>query len=125
MEGYKRIQRGDVFFAELTGSIGSEQNGLRPVLVLQNDIGNQHSPTIIVAPLTSKAGKSMLPTHVKLYGKTGIPHNSTILLEQIRTIDKSRLRGYTCSVDEPTMARVDKATAISLGLCRKQKGATV
>lgn len=114
MESYNTIRRGDVFFAELTGGVGSEQNGVRPVLVLQNDVGNRHSPTIIVAPLTSKGNKSMLPTHVKIHGATRLPRNSTVLLEQIRTIDRCRLRGYVCSADHDTMMQVDTATAISL-----------
>ena len=116
MESYNTIRRGDVFFAELTGGVGSEQNGVRPVLVLQNDVGNRHSPPIIVAPLTSKGNKSMLPTHVKIHGATRLPRNSTVLLEQIRTIDRRRLRGYVCSANHDTMMQVDTATAISLGL---------
>lgn len=122
MESYSTIRRGDVFFAELTGGIGSEQNGIRPVLVIQNDVGNRHSPTIIVAPLTSKDNKSLLPTHVKFYGAARLPHNSTILLEQIRTIDKHRLRGYVCSADRDTMMQVDMAAAISLGLRNSTSG---
>ena len=113
MESYNTIRRGDVFFAELTGGVGSEQNGVRPVLVLQNDVGNRHSPTIIVAPLTGKGNKSMLPTHVKIHGAIRLPRNSTVLLEQIRTIDRRRLRGYVCSADHDTMMQVDTATAIS------------
>lgn len=100
MESYNTIRRGDVFFAELTGGVGSEQNGVRPVLVLQNDVGNRHSPTIIVAPLTSKGNKSMLPTHVKIHGATRLPRNSTVLLEQIRTIDRRRLCGFATRLCE-------------------------
>lgn len=119
MESYNTIRRGDVFFAELTGGVGSEQNGVRPVLVLQNDVGNRHSPTIIVAPLTSKGNKSMLPTHVKIHGATRLLRNSTVLLEQIRTIDRRRLRGYVCSANHDTMMQVDSVYAPTLDKLRE------
>lgn len=95
MESYNTIRRGDVFFAELTGGVGSEQNGVRPVLVLQNDVGNRHSPTIIVAPLTSKGNKSMLPTHVKIHGATRLHGSRVIRLYCLNRFE--RLTGVGCA----------------------------
>ena len=111
------IRRGDIFFANLNPVIGSEQGGLRPVLVLQNDIGNTYSPTTIVAAVTSKIKRAKLPTHVELAGSHyHLDRDSVILLEQIRTIDKQRLREKIAHLDEEAMARVDRALGISVGL---------
>ena len=111
------IRRGDVYFADLSPVIGSEQGGIRPVLVLQNDVGNRYSPTVIVCAITSQIDKARLPTHVELRGKEqGLDRNSVILLEQIRTIDKRRLRDKLTTLDPAIMSKVDEALKISLGL---------
>ncbi|MFZ5595544.1 MAG: type II toxin-antitoxin system PemK/MazF family toxin [Bacillota bacterium] len=111
------IRRGDVFFAELSPVVGSEQGGTRPVLILQNDIGNQYSPTTIIAAITSQIDKAKLPTHVEmLAGDGGLERDSVILLEQIRTIDKSRLIEKVAALDEELMMKVNQAIEISLGL---------
>lgn len=111
------IRRGDIFFADLSPVVGSEQGGTRPVLVLQNDIGNQYSPTTIVAAITSQISKAKLPTHVEVTAKSsGLEKDSVILLEQIRTIDKSRLKEKVTSLNDELMERVAQATEISLGL---------
>ena len=111
------IRRGDIYYAELSPVIGSEQGGVRPVLVIQNDVGNRHSPTVIVAAITSKMNKAKLPTHIELSAqKFDIVKNSVILLEQIRTIDKQRLREYVCHIDSRMMGKVNEAIRISLEL---------
>ncbi|HHZ17162.1 MAG TPA: type II toxin-antitoxin system PemK/MazF family toxin [Peptococcaceae bacterium] len=111
------VKRGDIFYAELNPVIGSEQGGTRPVLVIQNDIGNQYSPTTIVAAITSQLEKAKLPTHVELTRKaSGLEKNSVVLLEQIRTIDKQRLKQKVSSLDEDLMEKVDDALRISLAL---------
>ena len=111
------IKRGDIYYAELSPVIGSEQGGVRPVLVIQNDVGNRHSPTVIVAAITSKMNKAKLPTHIELSAqKFDIVKNSVILLEQIRTIDKQRLREYVCHIDSRMMGTVNEAIRISLEL---------
>lgn len=111
------IRRGDIFFADLSPVVGSEQGGTRPVLILQNDIGNQYSPTTIVAAITSQISKAKLPTHVEMTsGEGGLERDSVILLEQIRTIDKSRLMEKVASLNEEMMSRVNQAVEISLGL---------
>jgi len=111
------IRRGDIFFADLSPVVGSEQGGTRPVLVLQNDIGNQYSPTTIIAAITSQISKAKLPTHVEIKaGKNGLEKNSVVLLEQIRTIDKSRLKEKVTTLNEEHMDRVNRALEISLGL---------
>lgn len=111
------IRRGDIFFADLRPVVGSEQGGIRPVLVIQNDMGNRHSPTVICAAITSKMNKAKLPTHVALeVKKYDIIKDSVILLEQIRTIDKSRLREKVCHLDDEILLRIDKALCISLAL---------
>lgn len=110
------IKRGDVFYADLSPVVGSEQGGVRPVLVIQNDIGNKYSPTIIAA-ITSQINKAKLPTHVEITGQEyGLPKDSVILLEQIRTIDKKRLREKIGRFDKEMMQYVDDALRISLGL---------
>ncbi|CAM3405671.1 type II toxin-antitoxin system PemK/MazF family toxin [Hydrogenibacillus schlegelii] len=111
------VRRGDVFFANLSPVVGSEQGGMRPVLVIQNDIGNRFSPTVIVAAITSQIQKAKLPTHVEISGKAhGLDRDSVILLEQIRTIDKQRLTDKITHLDDEVMSRVNEALMISLGL---------
>lgn len=111
------VTRGDVFYADLNPVVGSEQGGVRPVLVIQNDIGNKYSPTVIVAAITSKIDKAKLPTHIEITAsKTNLEKDSVILLEQIRTIDKKRLQRHVTHLDKETLMRVDEAVEISLGL---------
>jgi len=111
------VKRGDVFFADLSPVVGSEQGGIRPVLIVQNDIGNRFSPTVIVAAITAQIQKAKLPTHVEIDAKTyGFDRNSVILLEQIRTIDKQRLTDKITHLDEEMMQKVNEAMQISLGL---------
>jgi mRNA interferase MazF len=111
------VKRGDIYYADLSPVVGSEQGGIRPVLIIQNDTGNKHSPTVIAAAITSQVGKARLPTHIELEAQSyGLTRDSVILLEQIRTIDKSRLRERMGKLDEPTMSKVDSAIAVSFGL---------
>lgn len=111
------VKRGDVFYADLRPVIGSEQGGIRPVLIIQNDMGNKHSPTVICAAITSKMNKAKLPTHVELDSKKyEMVKDSVILLEQLRTIDKKRLKDKVCHLDEEILSKVDKALLISLEL---------
>ncbi|MBR2717033.1 MAG: type II toxin-antitoxin system PemK/MazF family toxin [Oscillospiraceae bacterium] len=111
------VRRGDIYYADLSPVVGSEQGGLRPVLIVQNDTGNRHSPTVIAAAITSQVGKARLPTHIEIAARdSGLTRNSVILLEQIRTLDKSRLRERMGKLDAPTMNRVDSAIAVSFGL---------
>ena len=111
------VKRGDIFYADLSPVVGSEQGGVRPVLIVQNDTGNRHSPTVIAAAITSQTGKARLPTHIELSAKTyGLPKDSVVLLEQIRTLDKKRLREHMGRLDETQMQRVDNAIAVSFGL---------
>ena len=111
------IRRGDIYYANLNPVIGSEQGGLRPVLILQNDIGNTYSPTTIVAAVTSKIKRAKLPTHIELKSdRYQLEKDSVILLEQLRTIDKQRLKERIGRLDDDTMAKVDNALLISLGL---------
>ncbi|MBO2533813.1 MAG: type II toxin-antitoxin system PemK/MazF family toxin [Planifilum fulgidum] len=111
------VKRGDVFFADLSPVVGSEQGGVRPVLVIQNNIGNRFSPTVIVAAITAQIQKAKLPTHVEIDAKTyGFERDSVILLEQIRTIDKQRLTDKITHLDDEMMERVNEALQISLGL---------
>ncbi|MDN4495478.1 type II toxin-antitoxin system PemK/MazF family toxin [Ureibacillus aquaedulcis] len=113
------VKRGDVFFADLSPVVGSEQGGTRPVLILQNDIGNRFSPTVIIAAITAQIQKAKLPTHVEIDAKKyGFERNSVILLEQLRTIDKSRLTDRITQLDEELMEKVDVALEISLGLLK-------
>ncbi|SHJ47519.1 type II toxin-antitoxin system PemK/MazF family toxin [Desulfofundulus thermosubterraneus] len=112
-----QVRRGDIFYADLSPVVGSEQGGTRPVLILQNDIGNQYSPTTIVAAITSQIAKAKLPTHVEMPASPGgLEKDSVILLEQIRTIDKSRLMEKVTSLNRETMQKVNHAVEISLGL---------
>lgn len=111
------VKRGDVFYADLNPVVGSEQGGVRPVLVVQNDIGNRYSPTTIVTAVTSRIKRAKLPTHVELPASQGfLAFDSVVLLEQLRTIDKARLLQHICTLDSDTMRRVDRAAEISLGL---------
>ncbi|MBR7116231.1 MAG: type II toxin-antitoxin system PemK/MazF family toxin [Clostridia bacterium] len=111
------IKRGDIYYADLSPVIGSEQGGLRPVLIVQNDVGNKHSPTVIAAAITSRLGKTKLPTHIDVTGVgVGLAKDSVILLEQIRTIDKQRLKEKMGHLDEDTMKNVNSAIEISFGL---------
>lgn len=112
----KSINRGDLYYADLNPVVGSEQGGIRPVLIIQNDIGNRHSPTIIVAAITSKAMKTTLPTHHILNMHSGLERDSIVLLEQIRTIDKRRLKDHIGALEHDDMLCVDKALAVSVGL---------
>ena len=113
------VRRGDIYYADLSPVVGSEQGGVRPVLIVQNDVGNRYSPTVIAAAITSQTGKANLPTHISLSAQSaggGLNRDSVILLEQIRTIDKSRLRGRMGKLDAGTMSAVDNALAVSFGL---------
>lgn len=113
----KEIKRNEIYYADLNPVKGSEQGGIRPVLVIQNDTGNKHSPTTIVAAITSKEEKAKLPTHVEV-GSCGVERKSLALLEQIRTIDKSRLIKYVGELDGATVKEINEAISISLGLKR-------
>ena len=111
------VKRGDIFYADLSPVVGSEQGGVRPVLIVQNDTGNRHSPTVIAAAITSQTDKARLPTHISLAAMScGLPKDSVVLLEQIRTLDKRRLREHMGRVDETMMKQVDTAIAVSFGL---------
>lgn len=111
------IRRGDIYYADLRPVIGSEQGGVRPVLIIQNDIGNKHSPTVICAAITSKMNKAKLPTHVELdSSRYDIMKDSVILLEQLRTIDKKRLKDKICHLDREILRKVDQALLVSLEL---------
>lgn len=111
------VKRGDIYYADLSPVVGSEQGGIRPVLVIQNDIGNKYSPTVIAAAITSQINKAKMPTHIELAAKDyGLNKDSVILLEQIRTIDKRRLREKIGRIDDGLMASVNIALSISFGL---------
>ena len=111
------MKRGDIYRADLDPVIGSEQGGVRPVLIIQNDTGNLHSPTVIVAAITSRRKKAQMPVHVLITAEeSGLPADSVVLTEQISTIDRKRLRGYVGTVDRPTMKKVEQAIQISLGM---------
>ena len=113
------IKRGELYYADLSPVVGSEQGGIRPVLVVQNDVGNKYSPTVIAAAVTSKINKAKLPTHIELSSNSyGLAKDSVILLEQIRTLDKRRLKERIGSLSDATMNRVDKAILISLGFMK-------
>lgn len=111
------VKRGDIYYADLSPVVGSEQGGLRPVLIVQNDVGNKYSPTVIAAAITSKLGKTRLPTHIDVYAeKVGLQRDSVVLLEQIRTIDKRRLKEKMGHLDDHMMQAVDEAITVSFGL---------
>ncbi|MDR2091668.1 MAG: type II toxin-antitoxin system PemK/MazF family toxin [Clostridiales bacterium] len=110
------VKRGDLYYADLSPVVGSEQGGIRPVLVVQNDVGNKYSPTVIAAAITSQMNKTKLPTHVDLHGQSyGLPKNSVVLLEQIRTLDKKRLKEKIGELPGDMMARVNESLLVSLG----------
>ena len=116
------VKRGDIFYADLSPVIGSEQGGMRPVLIVQNDVGNKYSPTVIAAAITSRTGKTKLPTHIDVHPSAtnmsdyGLARDSVILLEQVRTIDKRRLKEHIGHLDDTTMQRVNSALSVSFGL---------
>lgn len=111
------IHRGELYYADLSPVVGSEQGGVRPVLVVQNDIGNKYSPTVIAAAVTSRMTKARLPTHIEIAARSyGLQKDSVILLEQIRTLDKRRLREHMGKLDDTVMKKVDNAIAVSFGL---------
>ena len=111
------VRRGDIYYADLSPVVGSEQGGVRPVLIIQNNVGNRHSPNVICAAVTSRMNKAKLPTHIEISTRDyRIVKNSVILLEQIRTIDKRRLKEYVCHIDGDMMRRVDQAIRVSLEL---------
>lgn len=111
------VKRGDIFYADLSPVVGSEQGGLRPVLIVQNDVGNRYSPTVIAAAITSRMSKTALPTHISVHaGGVGLARDSVILLEQIRTIDKQRLKEKMGHLDDAVMSEVNSAIAVSFGL---------
>ncbi|MBR5540470.1 MAG: type II toxin-antitoxin system PemK/MazF family toxin [Clostridia bacterium] len=111
------IRRGDIYYADLSPVVGSEQGGTRPVLIVQNDVGNRHSPNVIAAAITSQKDKARLPTHIQVNTEgSGLTRDSVVLLEQIRTIDKKRLREHMGRLDDSAMVRIDHALQISFGL---------
>ena len=111
------IRRGDIFYADLSPVVGSEQGGMRPVLVVQNDVGNKYSPTVIVSAITSQRAKTSLPTHIPVNAvKCGLSKDSIVLLEQVRTIDKKRLKEKMGSLDSPQMTNINQALSVSFGL---------
>ena len=111
------VRRGDIYYADLSPVVGSEQGGVRPVLIVQNDVGNKYSPTVIAAAITSRTDKSKLPTHIEVFAdKYGLAKDSVILLEQIRTIDKKRLKEKMGHLDDDVMNRVNDAITVSFGL---------
>lgn len=115
------IKRGEIYYADLSPVVGSEQGGIRPIVIVQNDIGNKYSPTVIAAAITSSVNKSVLPTHIKvLPGKSGLIKDSTILLEQLRTIDKRRLKQKVGVLEEKELEEVNKALLISFGIPTKE-----
>ena len=116
------IKRGDIYYADLSPVIGSEQGGLRPVLIVQNDVGNKYSPTVIAAAITSQINKTKLPTHIELYAENfGLAKNSVILLEQIRTIDKRRLKEKMGHLETGLMDKVNNAISVSFGLSEMEQ----
>ena len=111
------VKRGDIYYADLSPVVGSEQGGLRPVLIIQNDIGNRYSPTVIAAAITSRMSKTHLPTHIDIYAdKAGLAKDSVVLLEQVRTLDKRRLKEKMGHLDDDVMQVVNSAIAVSFGL---------
>lgn len=112
-----KIKRGEIYYADLSPVVGSEQGGLRPVLIIQNDTGNMYSPTVIAAAITSRKSKTPLPTHIAVHAAaSGLPQDSIVLLEQVRTLDKVRLKGKTGQISNADMFKINKALSVSLGL---------
>lgn len=111
------VKRGEIYYADLSPVVGSEQGGIRPVLIVQNDLGNRYSPTVIAAAITSQRDKSKLPTHIELSSRScGLSRDSVVLLEQVRTIDKRRLKERMGRLDDSSMAKIDRALSVSFGL---------
>ena len=111
------VKRGDIYYADLSPVVGSEQGGLRPVLIIQNDVGNRYSPTVIAAAITSRMGKNRLPTHIDIHAdRVGLAKDSVVLLEQVRTLDKRRLKEKMGHLDDRMMAQINSAIAVSFGL---------
>lgn len=111
------VKRGEIYYADLSPVVGSEQGGVRPVLIVQNDVGNRYSPTVIAAAITSQKEKAKLPTHIEINAQScGLARNSTVLLEQIRTIDKRRLKEKMGTLDDQSMNQINSALSISFGL---------
>ena len=116
------VKRGDIYYADLSPVVGSEQGGLRPVLIIQNDVGNKYSPTVIAAAITSKMDKTKLPTHIDVYAeRVGLAKDSVILLEQVRTLDKRRLKEKMGHLDDEVMSAVNSALAVSFGLSEQPR----
>ncbi len=121
-----KVQRGDIYYADLSPVVGSEQGGVRPVLIVQNNVGNRFSPTVIAAAITSQKDKAPLPTHIHVHsGENGLAKDSVVLLEQIRTLDKRRLREHMGHLDARSMTQVDRALEISFGLHDPRSGASM
>lgn len=117
-----QIRRGDIYYADLSPVVGSEQGGMRPVLIIQNDIGNRYSPTVIAAAITSQLTKAKLPTHIDVFAdRCGLSRDSVVLLEQIRTIDKRRLKEKMGHLDDTVMAKVNEAISVSFGLAERER----
>ena len=110
------IKRGDIFYADLSPVVGSEQGGMRPVVIVQNDVGNRYSPTVIAAAVTSQVSKAKLPTHIEIHAGHGLDKDSVILAEQIRTLDKKRLKEQIGTLDEPELTQLNSALITSFGL---------
>ena len=122
------IRRGDIYYADLSPVVGSEQGGLRPVLIIQNDVGNRYSPTVIAAAITSRMSKSRLPTHIDIYAeRAGLAKDSVVLLEQVRTLDKKRLKERMGHLDDGVMQEVNSAIAVSFGIqtATDERGETI
>ena len=117
-----QVKRGDIYYADLSPVVGSEQGGVRPVLIVQNDVGNRYSPTVIAAAITSQREKTRLPTHIELHSEDcGLSRDSVVLLEQIRTIDKRRLKERMGRLDNSSMNQIDRALSISFGLSSERE----
>ena len=114
------VRRGDIDYADLSPVVGSEQGGVRPVLIVQNDVGNRYSPTVIAAAITSQTGKARLPTHIEVHTDSGLAKSSIVLLEQIRTLDKRRLKDRMGHLDDETMTLVNDALSVSFGLAGEE-----
>ena len=114
------VRRGDIYYADLSPVVGSEQGGVRPVLIVQNDVGNRYSPTVIAAAITSQTGKARLPTHIEVHTDSGLANSSIVLLEQIRTLDKRRLKDRMGHLDDETMTLVNDALSVSFGLAGEE-----
>ncbi len=114
------VRRGDIYYADLSPVVGSEQGGVRPVLIVQNDVGNRYSPTVIAAAITSQTGKARLPTHIEVHTDSGLAKSSIVLLEQIRTLDKRRLKDRMGHLDDETMTLINDALSVSFGLAGEE-----